>query len=78
MNEVFTMSNGTKYALLDEIYAGDRRFAVVLKADDESVDNYVICEVKLAKDGTLYLVDIRDKNLYKEVSSTFKLRLTKE
>ena len=79
MNKVLTMSNGTRYAIFDEIYAGDRRFAIAFRVEGVNPTNeYVICEVKLAKDGTMYLVDIRDLDTYKNVSTTFIRRLTKE
>ncbi len=79
MNKVFTMNNGDRYAIFDEIYDSDRRFAIALKLEgDNPTNDMVICELKLAKDGTLYLVDIKDESIYRFISSEFIKRLTKK
>ena len=79
MNKVFTMSNGTKYALFDEYYENGRRFVICFRIEgDKPTNELVIGEAKFAKDGTLYLVDIKDRETYKNVSSAFELKLTKK
>lgn len=79
MNKVFTMSNGTKYAVFDEIFESGRRFVIGFKVvDDKPTNELVIGEAKLAKDGTLYLVDIKDRDTYRIVSSEFERKLTKK
>jgi len=79
MNEIFTMSNGTKYAIFDEVFDSGRRFVIGFKVvDDKPTNELVIGETKLAKDGTLYLVDIKDRDTYRIVSSEFERKLTKK
>ena len=79
MNEIFTMSNGTKYAIFDEVCDSGRRFVICFKVvDDKPTNELVIGETKLAKDGTLYLVDIKDRDTYRIVSSEFERKLTKK
>ncbi len=79
MNKVFALSNGIKCAIFDEMFDSDRRFVIGLKiVDDKPTNELVICEAKLAKDGTLYLVDIKDRDTYRIVSSEFERKLTKK